>query len=174
MREKELYAVWWGVKKYRHYLYGRHFTAQTDHQSLTHLTKSFQDFDNQRVVRWLERLLQYDFTVKYIKGITDVVADALSRRSHGQLLRTATALICDDSRFLSKLISSYALDTHASAVLAKLNNGRRVQHYSRDDGLLWFATRRALRRSSRLRSALKFCEYITIMNFRGMMGRTVP
>ena len=80
VREKELYAVWWGVKKCRHYLYGRHFTVQTEHQSLTHLTKSFQDFDNQRVVRWLERLLQYDFTVKYSKGITNVVADALSRR----------------------------------------------------------------------------------------------
>ena len=46
-----------GVKKCRHYLYGRHFTGQTDHQSLTHLMKSFQDFGNQRVVRWLERLL---------------------------------------------------------------------------------------------------------------------
>ena len=113
MREKELYAVWWGVKKCQYYLYGRHFTAQTDHQSLTHLTKSFQDFDNQRVVRWLQRLLQYDFTVKYIKGITNVVADALARRPAGQLVRSATALICEDSRFLSKLRSDYALDTHA-------------------------------------------------------------
>ena len=146
MREKELYAVWWGVEKCRHYLYGRHFTVQTDHQSLTHLAKSFQDFDNQRVVRWLERLLQYGFTVKYTKGITNVVADALSRRRTDQPLRSATALIREDSRCLSKLRSSYALDTHAAAVLAKLNNGRRVKHYSLDDGLLWFATRRGLRR----------------------------
>ena len=146
VREKELYAVWWGVKKCRHYLYGRHFTVQTDHQSLTHLTKSFQDYDNERVVRWLSRLTQYDFTVKYIKGITNVVADALSRRPTGQADCTATALLCDDSRFLSKLRSSYSLDTHAAAVLAKLNHGRRVKHYSTDSDLLWYHTKRGVRR----------------------------
>ena len=32
VREKELYAVWWGVKKCRYSLYGRHFTVQADHQ----------------------------------------------------------------------------------------------------------------------------------------------
>lgn len=146
VREKELYAVWWGVKKCRHYLYGRHFVVQTDHQSLTHLTKSFQDFDNPRVVRWLSRLLQYDFTVKYIKGITNVVADALSRRPISQQFCCATALVCDDSRFVAKLRASYALDTHASAVLAKLNNGRHVKHYSVTDDLLWFSTKRGLQR----------------------------
>ena len=40
---KELYAVWWGFKTCRQHLYGSHFTVQTDHQSLTHLTESFQD-----------------------------------------------------------------------------------------------------------------------------------
>ena len=66
--------------------------------------------------------------------------------SYTQPLCNVTARICEDSRFLFKLRSSYALDTQAAAVLAKLNNGRRVKHYSLDDGLLWFATRRGLRR----------------------------
>ena len=80
-----------------------------------------------------------------MSGITNVVADALSRRPTGQPLCNATALICEDSRYLSTLRSFYALDTHAAAVLAKLNNGRRVEHYSLDNGLLWRATRRRLR-----------------------------
>ena len=144
--ENELSAVCWGVKKCRHYLYGRQFTVQTYYQSSALLTKSFQDVDNQRVVPRLERLLQYDFAVKCINGITNVVADALSRRPNGQPLCNATALICDALRFLSKWRSSYVLDTHAAAVRAKLNNGRRMKHYTLDDGLLWFATLRGLRR----------------------------
>ena len=56
-----------------------------------------------------------------------------------------TVLTCDNSRVLPKLRFAYALDTHAAAVLAKLNSGRRVKHYGVDDGLLWFATRRGLR-----------------------------
>ena len=75
-----------------------------------------------------------------------MVADALSRRPPGQVQCSPTALICDDSRFLSKLRSSYSLDTHAAAVLAKLNNGRRVKHYSVDGGLLWYQTKRGFRR----------------------------
>ena len=74
----ELYAVWWGSQKVSTLLVRRHYTFKPTHQSLTHLTNSFQDFDKKRVVQWLERLLQYDFTVKYIEGVTNVVADALS------------------------------------------------------------------------------------------------
>ena len=104
-----------------------------------------------------------------------MVGDALSRRPTGQPFGSETALICDDSHFLSKLRSYYALDTHATAAFDKFNNGRRVKRYSLNDGLLWFATRRGLRRFTfRLRSPLKFCENRTIMSFRGMVGRTIP
>lgn len=146
VREKELYAVWWGVKKCRHYLYGQHFTIHTDHQSLMYLEKSFGADDNDRVTRWLRWLQKYNYTIKYIKGVTNVVADALSRRPEEPSLCSPTVLICENSRFLSKLRSSYSLDTHAAAVIAKLGCGRRVKHYSFDDGLLWFSTRRGLRR----------------------------
>ena len=146
VREKELYAVWWGVKKCRHYVYGRPFTIQTDHQSLTALNKGFQESDNPRVDRWQRRLSGYDYQVKYIKGITNVVADALSRRPINESECNATALICEDSRFLARLRASYALDTHAAAVLAKLNSGRTVKHHSVADDLLWYQSRRGPRR----------------------------
>ena len=146
VREKELYAVWWGVKKCRHYVYGRPFTIQTDHQPLTALNKGLQESDNPRVDRWLQRLMGYDYQVKYIKGITNVVADALSRRPIIEVECNATALISEDSRFLARLRASYALDTHAAAVLAKLNSGRTVKHYTVADDLLWYHTRRGPRR----------------------------
>ncbi|CDJ36637.1 uncharacterized protein EMH_0021760 [Eimeria mitis] len=125
--EKELYSAWWAVKKYWLYLYDRQSTVQTDHQSLTHLTKSFQDYDNERIVRWLSKLAQYDFTVEYIKGITNVVANALSRRPTGQATWSATVFVCDGSRFLSKLLPSYSLDTQVVAVLTRAT-GRTLQN----------------------------------------------
>ena len=146
IREKELYAVQWGVKKCRHYLYGNPFIIQTDHQSLMYLAKSFQDYDNARVARWLTRLAQYDFTVKYIKGITNVVADALSRRPPTPALCNTTALVCEDSRFISKLRAAYAFDTHATAVFSKIANGGTVNGYSVEDELLWYQTRSGSRR----------------------------
>ena len=146
VREKELYAAWWGVKQCRHYLYGRPFIIQTDHQSLTAFNKGFQESDNPRVDRWISRLLGYDFEVKYIKGITNVVADALSRRPIMEAKCNATVLISEDSRFLARLRASYELDTHAAAVLAKLNSGRSVKHYTVADALLWYQTRRGPQR----------------------------
>jgi len=146
VREKELYAVVWGVKKCRHYLYGRHFIVQTDHQSLAHLDKSMMDYDNNRVIRWLVTLSQYDYTVQYIKGITNVVADALSRRPLAPATCGATAVITDGSHFLTKLRAAYALDSFAAGVVAQLEAGRRVKKYSLDDGLLWVRLRQRFKR----------------------------
>ena len=64
VHQKELYALWWGFTKCTQYLCSRHLTIQTSYQSILHLTKSFQDFDNAGSVKRLERLLQCDLTVK--------------------------------------------------------------------------------------------------------------
>lgn len=75
--EKECLALVWGVRKYRAYLEGYHFIAETDHQSLKwlmHLEKP-----TGRLARWVLELQQMDFEVKYRKGTQNRVADALSR-----------------------------------------------------------------------------------------------
>ncbi|CDJ29330.1 Retrotransposon nucleocapsid protein, related [Eimeria mitis] len=43
------------------------------------------------------------------------------------------------------MLSQQAIDTHAAAVLAKLNHGRRVKHYSTDGDILWYHTKRGVR-----------------------------
>ena len=77
--ELEALAVNWAVQKFHHYLYGKHFTLETDHKPLESiLNRSLQDAPK-RLQRLLMVTLPYDMTVKYIKGATNVIADCLSR-----------------------------------------------------------------------------------------------
>jgi hypothetical protein len=75
--EGECLAVKWAVEKFRYFLHGRRFTLRTDHQALKWLDSA--RFTNSKLERWALALQQYDFTVEYIKGETNVVADHLSR-----------------------------------------------------------------------------------------------
>ena len=77
---KELLALMYFVKYFRHYLYGREFIIRTDHGSLRWLM-NFKNPEGQ-VARWLEVLSTYIFTVehRYLHGN----ADSLSRKPVSQ------------------------------------------------------------------------------------------
>jgi RNase H-like domain found in reverse transcriptase len=80
--DRELLAIVHVVKELRCYLHGTSFVVRTyDHplrclQTQPHLSK--------RQVRWLDALAEYDYSIKYLAGKWNVVADALSRRVSGQ------------------------------------------------------------------------------------------
>ncbi|XP_070194787.1 uncharacterized protein [Littorina saxatilis] len=63
--EKECLATVWGIQKFERYLYGRHFTLETDHQPLKCLQRQPT---NPRLMRWALQLQPYDFTVRVIPG----------------------------------------------------------------------------------------------------------
>ena len=75
--EKELLAILDSTKHFRPYLYGRHFTIETDHNPLVWLYKIKEP--NSRLIRWRLKLDEFDFKIIYKKGKENVVADALSR-----------------------------------------------------------------------------------------------
>ena len=75
---KELLALVYFVKYFRHYLYGREFTVRTDHGSLRWLM-NFKNPEGQ-VARWLEVLSTYTFTVEHRPGRLHGNADSLSRK----------------------------------------------------------------------------------------------
>lgn len=58
-------------------LHGKHFTLRTDHISLLSLQNKNEPA--RRVQRWLDDLATYDFTLEYLAGPKNVVADAISR-----------------------------------------------------------------------------------------------
>ena len=74
---REMLAMVWAVRYFRPYLYGRLFTARTDHNSLKWL-QNFRDTEGQ-LARWLEILAEYQFTVEHRPGKRHGNADALSR-----------------------------------------------------------------------------------------------
>ena len=74
---RELLAVVYFVKYFRHYLYGKKFLLRTDHASLRWI-RNFKEPEGQ-LARWLEVLDTYDFTLEHRPGAKHGNADAMSR-----------------------------------------------------------------------------------------------
>ena len=75
VEEKEAYAIFVMLKKYDYLLRGRKFTVYSDHKNFIFL----RDSKKEKVLRWRIELQSFDFSVKYIKGSDNVLADAFSR-----------------------------------------------------------------------------------------------
>lgn len=78
--EKEMLGAIWAMEHFEYYLKGREFVLITDHKALEALN-SKNEIKSQRIQRWIERINNFDFTVKYIKGENLPHVDALSRNS---------------------------------------------------------------------------------------------
>ena len=75
--EKEYLAIVWAVQLLRPYLEGTHFDLYTDHHAMRWI---LSDSDHSgRLARWILRLLEFDFTVTYMKGAKNTIEDAISR-----------------------------------------------------------------------------------------------
>ena len=86
--DMELVAIVFALKIWRHYLYGKKFEVYSYHKSLKYIFTQ-QDL-NMRQRRWMEFLKDYDFTLHYHSSKTNVVADALNRKSRGVLASIAS------------------------------------------------------------------------------------
>ena len=75
--ERELLRIIWGIQKFQIYLYGKSFFLQTDHQPLTYL-KTAQP-DNHCLLKWALISENFNFTIIYVKGSENVIADYLRR-----------------------------------------------------------------------------------------------
>ena len=93
---KELLAIIFGLKTFRHYLLVIPFTLRTDHAALTSLMKTPEPVGQQ--ARWLDLLAEYNFTILHRAGISHGNADGLSRRPCGdkKCRRSDCAEIYDD------------------------------------------------------------------------------
>ena len=80
--DKEALAILFGVSKFHHYLYGRHFIIYSDHKPLMHIfnqSKAVPIMASARLQRWALTQSGYHYSIKYRKGSHMCNADALGR-----------------------------------------------------------------------------------------------
>ena len=93
---KELYALVYFVNYFRHYLYGRKFTARTDHASLKWLVH-FKNPEGQ-VARLIELLSSLEMDIIHRPGKVHRNADGMSRRQCRQCGRDMSELLSESQK----------------------------------------------------------------------------
>ena len=78
--DKEILAFVKGIVAHQQYLLGRKFTVYTDCKNIVYLYKMKNCCS--RLLRLLEQLSSYDFTIEHVAGIDNYVSDMMSRLSH--------------------------------------------------------------------------------------------
>lgn len=80
--DKEALAIMFGLKRFHLYLYGRHFTIQTDHKPLERIfgrKTTIPSLAAMRLQRWAIILSPFHYSIKSVPSKQNAVADALSR-----------------------------------------------------------------------------------------------
>ena len=77
--DRELLAVYATIRHFRHSLEGRYFFVNTDHKPLTFVMSSVIERPSLRQTRQLAFITEFTTDIRYGKGETSFVADALSR-----------------------------------------------------------------------------------------------
>ncbi|KAL4282674.1 hypothetical protein GQ457_16G021220 [Hibiscus cannabinus] len=159
----ELAAVVFALKIWRHYLYGEKCIVYTDHKSLKYLMT--QKELNLRQRRWLELLKDYDLSIEYHPGKTNVVADALSRKVAVELRAMFTNLsISRDGGLVAELQVKSTLiqlirekklcDRAIAAHVQDIAEGKPTEFRFRDEGVLCFKDRIVVPDDSELRRTI--------------------
>jgi hypothetical protein len=113
----ELAVVVHTLKIWRHYLMGKRCELYTDHKSLKYI---FTQSDlNLWQRRWLELIKNYDLGVNYHPGIANVVADALSRRSHANhlVVKSIPSELCDEFAKLKLVANTEVVEMEVGSSL---------------------------------------------------------
>ena len=80
-RELLAVALYATIKHFRHNLEGRNFFVSTDHKPLSFVMSSVTERASLRQTRHLAFIAEFTTDIRYVKGETNFVADALSRPS---------------------------------------------------------------------------------------------
>ncbi|XP_037037375.1 uncharacterized protein K02A2.6-like [Bradysia coprophila] len=80
--DREALSIYFGTKRFAHYLIGRRFSLKTDHRPLLAIfgsKKGIPPMAAGRLQRWALYLANFTFDIEHIKGRDNAIADFLSR-----------------------------------------------------------------------------------------------
>ena len=129
--EREALSIVWGIEYFHLFVYGAPFTPITDHKPLECIYGNPQSKPPARIERWLLRLQQYEFTVKYKPGAENP-ADYLSRHPVAQptkenkaelYVNTLTEHSVPKSMSLAEIISATNEDKALQEVKQAITSG---------------------------------------------------
>jgi hypothetical protein len=174
--ELELAAVIHALKIWRHHLIGAKCSIYTDHKSLKYI---FTQADlNMRQRRWLELIKDYDLEVHYYPSKANVVADALSRKTHCHCLsieifsetlsyqmrklnleiipQGSLNLLFIEPTLQDRIIMSQMHDEGIKIIKQKLSQGEAKYRCFHTDhqGVLWFNDRIVVPKNHQLRKQI--------------------
>ncbi|KAH9101209.1 hypothetical protein LEN26_015849, partial [Aphanomyces euteiches] len=144
VHDLELLAMKYALVKFRIYLLGsKPFTVYTDHASLRTAVNSPHISD--RMARWLAFFAEYNMTVEYKPGRTNVIADALSRRPSEEEPSSLLALSEVRSDLFDRIRGLYSLDPALSRTIDAITAGKslstkvvQIGRFTFHDDLLWY------------------------------------
>ena len=137
--ELEMLAIQWAVLRSRLYLAGKHFEIHTDHKPLLGVVngKNIDAINNTRLQRMLSKLIGYTFTLKWVPGKLNHIADALSRSpvfkpedNTDVLVRHVTLEEPDPA--LKSLIEATTKDDELQKVIEALRNSKNLNDLPKD------------------------------------------
>ncbi|XP_071695908.1 uncharacterized protein [Rutidosis leptorrhynchoides] len=109
-------TVVFGLKLWRHYLYGTHCVICTNHKSLQYIFS--QKEMNMRQRQWQELIKDYDCEIRYHPGKANVVVDALSHKKSADSVKFMRIEIVSDLVDRLKITQLEALqDEHLKSEL---------------------------------------------------------
>jgi Integrase zinc binding domain/RNase H-like domain found in reverse transcriptase/Chromo (CHRromatin Organisation MOdifier) domain/Integrase core domain len=109
-------AVVHALRTWRHYVEGAKVEVLTDHNSLKYFLS--QPTMSRRQARWMEFLQEFgnDLTISYLKGRSNVVADAISRRPDYELNMLAHDIVMNPDWY-HQVTNGYKQDKFATEIM---------------------------------------------------------
>jgi len=114
--DRELLAIVQAVTKWSQYLLGQRFVIRTDQKALKLLME--QKLHTNSQLLWLTKLMPFDYSIEYKRGIENKVVDALSRVTGAEFL--ALIISPTNTDLFQAIVASWHSDQELHQLITEL------------------------------------------------------